>query len=49
MFMGTIFSDAITRDFVPAAYRPDPESSIEQYVTLFVRALGIKEQAQWSD
>ncbi|MGE0439455.1 MAG: TetR/AcrR family transcriptional regulator [Gemmatimonadales bacterium] len=46
MFMGTIFSDAITRDFVPAAYRPAPETSIEQYVTLFTRALGIKEQAR---
>lgn len=43
MFMGTLFSDAITRDVIPSMYRVDPERSISHYVDLIARALDLKE------
>jgi AcrR family transcriptional regulator len=38
--MGMLFADATTRDILPFVYRRDAAQSIEQYVELFVRAIG---------
>lgn len=38
--MGMLFADAMTRDILPFIYRRDPDQSIEEYVELFVRAIG---------
>lgn len=43
MFMGTLFADAISRDILPDLYQTSPEQAVEQYVDLFVRAIGLKE------
>jgi AcrR family transcriptional regulator len=43
MFMGTLFADAMSRDILPAMYKHAPEQTIELYVDLFVRAIGLKE------
>ena len=40
MLMGTIFSDAIGRDATPDIYPSTPAAAIEQYATLFLRAIG---------
>ena len=45
MFMGTLFADAMSRDILPAMYKHAPEQSIEMYVALFARAIGLKESA----
>ena len=38
--LGTLFADAMTRDILPFAYRQEPSEAIEQYVELFLRAIG---------
>ncbi len=43
MFMGTLFSDGVTRDILAQLYPKTPEQSIEQYVELFLHALGVEE------
>lgn len=43
MLMGTLFGDALTREFLPENHALDPEQSLEHYVALFVRALGLEE------
>ncbi|HEV8196868.1 MAG TPA: helix-turn-helix domain-containing protein [Gemmatimonadales bacterium] len=43
--MGTLFADAMSRDVMPFAYRLEPKEAIEQYVDLFVRAIGAEEPA----
>jgi len=40
ILMGTLFADAMSRDILPFIYRLDPPEAIEQYVDLFVRAIG---------
>ena len=45
MFLGTLFADAITRDVIPQIYTSAPEQSIEQYVDLFIRAIGVEEKS----
>ena len=43
MFMGTLFSDGVSRDILAQLYPKPPEQSIAQYVDLFLRALGVEE------
>lgn len=45
MLMGTLFGDALTREFLPETNALGPDESIEQYVTLFIRALGLEDSA----
>ncbi|HEV8600462.1 MAG TPA: helix-turn-helix domain-containing protein [Gemmatimonadales bacterium] len=40
--MGTLFADAMTRDILPFVYRQEPAQAIEQYVELFLRAIGVE-------
>lgn len=46
MLMGTLFADAMSRDVVPAMYQKPAEELIEEYVSLFVRALELKESSE---
>jgi AcrR family transcriptional regulator len=41
MLMGVLFADALGRDIMPDMYRNDPDHALEQYVKLFLRAIGI--------
>ena len=43
MFMGTLFADAMSRDILPILYQHSAEQSLEQYVQLFSRAIGLKD------
>lgn len=42
MLMGALFSDTITRDILPQLYRADRARTIEQYVDLFLRSIGVE-------
>lgn len=42
MFMGTLFSDAMGRDFLREMYPTPPKESVASYVRLFLRALGTR-------
>ena len=46
MLMGTLFADALSRDMVPAMCQKPAEELIDQYISLFVRALDLKEPPQ---
>lgn len=41
MLMGVLFADAMGRDIMRDMYRNDPEQALEQYVRLFLRAIGV--------
>jgi AcrR family transcriptional regulator len=41
MLMGTLFADAMGRDIMPDMYRNDPDQALDQYVKLFLRAIGV--------
>jgi AcrR family transcriptional regulator len=43
MFMGALFADAVSRDLIPAVCHKPMDQTIEQYVSLFVRAIELKE------
>jgi AcrR family transcriptional regulator len=43
MLMGTLFSDAMGRDFMPAAYSFTVEDAAVRYVDLFLRAIGAED------
>ena len=38
--MGTLFADAMSRDILPFVYHTEPAQAIEEYVGLFLRAIG---------
>jgi len=40
MLMGTLFADAMGREFMPEHYTQSEADAIQQYVSLFVRAIG---------
>jgi AcrR family transcriptional regulator len=42
MLMGVVFSDAIGRDIVPEMYTTEPERALTEYVTLFLRGIGVE-------
>ena len=41
MLMGVLFADAMGRDIMPDMYRNDPDQALDQYVKLFLRAIGV--------
>lgn len=41
MFMGTLFADALGRDVMPEMYRSDEDAALREYVTIFLRGLGV--------
>jgi len=41
MLIGTIFSDAMVRDVMPDIYPSPPAAAVEQYATLFLKAIGV--------
>jgi AcrR family transcriptional regulator len=41
MLMGVLFADAMGRDIMRDIYRNDPEQALEQYIRLFLRAIGV--------
>ena len=42
MLMGTLFADAIARDAVPERYGYPENEAPERYITLFLRAIGVR-------
>lgn len=45
LLMGCLFADAMSRDILPFVYRSEPAQAIEQYVELFLRAIGAEAAA----
>ena len=45
MLMGTLFADAMGREFMPEHYTQSEADAIQQYVSLFVRAIGCSTDA----
>jgi len=41
MLIGALFADAMGRDIMPDLYRNEPDEAVEQYIQLFLRALGV--------
>jgi AcrR family transcriptional regulator len=41
MLMGVLFADAMGRDIMPDMYHNDPDHALEQYIRLFLRAIGV--------
>jgi hypothetical protein len=41
MLIGALFADAMGRDIMPDLYGNDSDQAVEQYVQLFLRALGV--------
>ena len=41
MLMGVLFADAMGRDIMRDMYRNDPDQALDQYVRLFLRAIGV--------
>jgi AcrR family transcriptional regulator len=42
MLLGALFADAIGRDIVPDMYAEPAEAAVAQYVTLFLRGIGVE-------
>jgi AcrR family transcriptional regulator len=42
MLLGALFADAIGRDIVPDMFALAPEETVQQYVALFLRGLGVE-------
>jgi AcrR family transcriptional regulator len=45
MLMGTLFADAMGRDLIPQQYTQSEQQAIDEYVALFLRAIGTVRQA----
>jgi len=41
MLMGTLFADAMGRDIMREIYRNDPDDALDEYIRLFLRAIGV--------
>jgi hypothetical protein len=41
MLMGVLFADAMGRDIMRDIYRNDPDDALDQYIRLFLRAIGV--------
>jgi AcrR family transcriptional regulator len=41
MLMGALFADAVGRDIMRDIYRNDPDDALDEYVRLFLRAIGV--------
>ena len=46
--LGCLFTDALTRDILPFAYRREPSQAIPAYVDFFLRAIGLPVHAALS-
>ncbi len=45
ILLGILFSDALGRQFMPAAYPKSPEKALEGYVEFFLRGVGVEKNA----
>jgi AcrR family transcriptional regulator len=45
MLLGTLFSDVMGRDCMPQCYSHAQEEAVDQYVSLFLRAIGVEQGA----
>ena len=41
MLMGVLFADAMGRDIMRDIYRNDPDEALDEYIRLFLRAIGV--------
>ena len=41
MLMGSLFADAMGRDIMQDIYRNDPDDALDEYIRLFLRAIGV--------
>jgi AcrR family transcriptional regulator len=41
MLMGALFADAMGREIMPDIYRNDPDEALDEYIRLFLRAIGV--------
>ena len=41
MLMGVLFADAMGRDIMRDMYRNDPDDALDEYIRLFLRAIGV--------
>lgn len=46
MLMGTLFADAMGRDIMPELYQSSEEDALQQYVDLFLRAVGASNDSE---
>jgi hypothetical protein len=42
MLLGTLFSDVMGRDCMPQCYTLGQEQAVGQYISLFLRAIGVE-------
>jgi hypothetical protein len=41
MLMGALFADAMGRDIMRDIYRNQPDDALDEYIRLFLRAVGV--------
>ncbi len=41
MLMGALFADAMGREIMRDIYRNDPDEALDEYIRLFLRAIGV--------
>jgi AcrR family transcriptional regulator len=44
LLMGALFGDAIGRDIMPDTFTRDPDTSLQEYMRLFLRAIGTNQE-----
>jgi hypothetical protein len=45
MLLGTLFSDVMGRDCMPQCYSLDQDAAVTEYLSLFLRAIGVETAA----
>lgn len=46
LLIGTLFADAMGRDIMPDLYANEPDQALREYVTLFLRGIGVNLKAK---
>lgn len=46
LLIGTLFADAMGRDMMPDLYANEPDQALREYVTLFLRGIGVNLKAK---
>jgi hypothetical protein len=46
LLIGTLFADAMGRDIMPDLYPNEPGQALREYVTLFLRGIGVSLKAK---
>lgn len=46
LLIGTLFADAMGRDIMPDLYANEPDQALREYVTLFLRGIGVNSKAK---